>query len=235
MSANLGKMVGPLPLGAWMAVVGGGLGFALYTRKQTAAATPPTVVDSTSGMPGVGTGGSGQWQDLSVPTTGSGSSNVAGPPQTNEDWGVLAINWLISQGYDPAIADSAVRKYLGLEALSAQEFAMVTAALAHLGAPPQILPPPIFAPPGIPTPPVVSPGGTPAPKPPVVSKPPPKPKPPAPRPRARTYTVQHGDTLWGIAVRYYHNGFLWPRIWNANRGQIRNPNLIYPGQVLTIP
>lgn len=231
MSANFGKMVGPLPLGAWVAVVGGGLGFALYTRKQTAAAATPTVVDSTSGMPGVGTGGSGQWQDLSVPTTGSTSSNVSSSPQTNEDWGVMAINWLIAQGYNPSIADSAIRKYLGMESMSSQEYAMVTAALAHLGAPPQILPPPIFAPPTIPIPPVnVPPGGNPAPQPKA-----PTPKPPAPRPRVRTYTVRPGDSLWRIAQRFYGNGNLWTRIYNANRSHIRNPNLIFPGQTFVIP
>lgn len=232
MATNFGKMVGPLPMGAWVVVIGGGLGFAYYTKKQTAAAATPTVVDSTSGTPGVGTGGSGQWQDLTVPTTGS-TSNVAPAIATNEDWGVAATNWLIAQGYNAAIADSAVRKYLGMDSLSAQEFAMITAALGHLGAPPQTLPPPLFAPPTIPTPVIPSPGGNPTPKP--VVKPPPKVTPPAPRPSTRYYTVVRGDTLWGIAVRYYHNGFDWPRIYNANRNIIHNPNLIYPGQRLVIP
>jgi len=51
------------------------------------------------------------------------------------------------------------------------------------------------------------------------------------------YTVQKGDYLSKIAgMRYiYNNPKAWPRIWRANRDKIKNPNLIYPGWVLTIP
>lgn len=52
---------------------------------------------------------------------------------------------------------------------------------------------------------------------------------------ARTYTVQGGDCLWNIAKRYYGNGALYTKIFDANRDKISNPNLIYPGQVFTIP
>lgn len=50
----------------------------------------------------------------------------------------------------------------------------------------------------------------------------------------KTHTVVKGDTLWAIAKKYYGNGALYPRIVEANSG-IKNPNLIYPGQVFTIP
>ena len=50
-----------------------------------------------------------------------------------------------------------------------------------------------------------------------------------------TYVVKRGDTLWGIAKRYYGNGRLYPKIFNANRDKIKNPNLIYPGQKFIIP
>lgn len=60
--------------------------------------------------------------------------------------------------------------------------------------------------------------------------------PPAPPPApVRKYTVVRGDTLWGISQRYYGNGGLWPRIFDANRGSIRDPHWIYPGQVFVIP
>jgi len=59
---------------------------------------------------------------------------------------------------------------------------------------------------------------------------------PAPSaPTTRTYTVVRGDCLWNIAKKYYGNGSQYTKIYNANRDQIKNPNLIYPGQVLTIP
>lgn len=79
----------------------------------------------------------------------------------------------------------------------------------------------------------------------------PKPKPkPAPKPPARhtgpvrspvsplhkpltQVTVKRGDTLWGIAKAHHTT---WQKIWSSNRGVIgKNPNLIKPGQRLTIP
>lgn len=46
------------------------------------------------------------------------------------------------------------------------------------------------------------------------------------------YTVQSGDSLWKISLKY-HVG--WTDIYNANRSLIKNPALIYPGQVLQVP
>nr|WP_300838902.1 phage tail protein [uncultured Acetatifactor sp.] len=50
-----------------------------------------------------------------------------------------------------------------------------------------------------------------------------------------TYVVVKGDCLWTIAKKFYGNGAQNTRIYNANRDKIKNPNLIYPGQALTIP
>lgn len=50
----------------------------------------------------------------------------------------------------------------------------------------------------------------------------------------KTHTVQPGDTLWGIAKTYYGDGGQYTKIAAANPS-IKNPNLIYAGQVLTIP
>lgn len=54
-------------------------------------------------------------------------------------------------------------------------------------------------------------------------------------PKVKTCTVKSGDCLWNIAKKYYGNGAQYTKIYNANKGKIKNPNLIYPGQVLTIP
>ena len=50
-----------------------------------------------------------------------------------------------------------------------------------------------------------------------------------------TYTVVNGDSLWKIAVSRLGDGTLWNKIYELNKGIIKNPDLIYTGQVLTIP
>ncbi|BBX44863.1 LysM peptidoglycan-binding domain-containing protein [Mycobacterium cookii] len=55
---------------------------------------------------------------------------------------------------------------------------------------------------------------------------------PEPEP-ARTYTVESGDTLWAISERFYGDGSKYQVI--ADASGISNPDLIHPGQVLTIP
>ena len=59
---------------------------------------------------------------------------------------------------------------------------------------------------------------------------------PSAAPRAqRTYTVAKGDSLSTIAKQLWGDANQWPRIFEANRSIIKDPDLIHPGQVLTIP
>ena len=51
---------------------------------------------------------------------------------------------------------------------------------------------------------------------------------------AQSYTVQSGDTLWGIAQRYFGGGNQWPQLYHENSAHISDPNLIYTGQVLDV-
>lgn len=246
MAPDLGKMVGPLPLGAWLAVVGGGLGFALYSRRQSAAAAPAAgTVDDTSGVPGVGDGSVGGWQSTSpTDSQNTGGGSVAPPITDNDSWGRAAEVWAIGHGYPPLAVDTAVRAYLSGDDPGVQGSAIISAILAGIGPPPTPLPAATY-PPSSPTP-------TPAPTP--VPSPIPRHNPiPVPRlrPRAhpvashmnvRYYTVARGDTLSRIGQRFH---VPWQHIYAANRAGVKradgsrgfvvSPNIIRPGWRLVIP
>lgn len=227
----LAKQYGPLPLGAWIVVIGGALGIAWYTTRKSGP--KQQIVEDTSGTPGVGTGAQSLWMQTSAPPTMVADEKFT----TNEEWARACINYLIAQGFDASLADTAIRKYLQSTQLSLSERAMVTLALAKYGAPPVPLPdpPPL---PEIPKP------VEPPPPPPA-----PVPNPPPPGTKTRWVTVTpwptKTSTLWGISSVVYGSGSKWPTLYNANRvgvtrpdgskGMIKNPNLIYAGWRIYCP
>ena len=246
---DFGKQIGPLPLGAWIVVVGGGLGIALWSRQQNAA--PPVEVVDTGGVPGVGDGGSGSWVDIGKPPTDSTSPIGYA---TNEAWGQAAINWLIAQGYAPGMASAAITKALaGGEDISGnkmsiQEWSLWTLALRQFGSPPQ--PVNVSPPSSVPGP--VTPPTNPPPVTPPAPKPNPNPKPnPQPEQQGRyaTWYITPVNRTLGALVNA-HNRKHGTRlsvsdVWNYNlkwrsastRAKLldRGPNFVYLGSTFWMP
>lgn len=128
----LTREVAGLPVGAWAAVVAGGLGLAYMLNKNQANAALEPVVE-----PGVGTGlvPAG----AAFPATGQESEDAE--PDNNLQWSQRAKAFLVARGIDPTKADNAVRKYVAAEQLTFEENAMINLAILGVGAPPEDLPP----------------------------------------------------------------------------------------------
>lgn len=130
MALDLSKQIGPLPLGAWIAIVGGGLAFAYYT--STHAAAPAAAPD-----PGVAAG-----YDAATPadttdttdTTGTGTTGIT----DNDSWGTAAVNALVARGYSATAAQTAISKYLSGGSPNLQDTALINLAILLIGAPPSL-------------------------------------------------------------------------------------------------
>ncbi|MFC1751421.1 LysM peptidoglycan-binding domain-containing protein [Pseudomonadota bacterium] len=49
------------------------------------------------------------------------------------------------------------------------------------------------------------------------------------------YMVKRGDYLWKLSVEFYGDGFRWVDVWRANQDQVKNPDMLLTGQLLTLP
>lgn len=163
---SLGKKVGPLPAGAWIAIA---IAVFLYIRKKqggTAGTGAQTDPAGNTGPINPATGyvyGSPQDQSaqsaagggtgLGTGTGTSGGSTVGGVYSDNTAWAQAAINYLVSIGEDAVSSNSAITQYLASQPLTTQQQALVNLAIQRLGGPPSppqpgTAPPPVVAPPG---------------------------------------------------------------------------------------
>lgn len=133
LSATLGKQAGPLPVGAWIVVVGGGLGIAWWARKNSSS-TPATVDTSGTVDSSVGTGPGGWTQVL--PTAATATPNV-GVPTTNDQWAALALTWASTNtNYSLSDVTNAISKYLAGEQRTVAEETILNSIFRQVGAPP---------------------------------------------------------------------------------------------------
>jgi len=147
-SAELGKMYGPLPLGAWIAVVGGGLAFALYQRNQSQSTPDSSDWTDTDTDPGVGLGGvpagytytGGDDDDTDTDDDTSDGSGQSYSITDNASWGRAATNELIGLGYDSAAAATAIGVYMNGGSPTATQWALIRVALSRVGAMPDPVP-----------------------------------------------------------------------------------------------
>lgn len=158
---------------------------------------------------------------VAASTTASGSGASNSSIETNSDWLRKGVAYLISLGKNPGDSQVALQTYLSGSSLSYAQGQMRDYVVKEYGIPPEDF----IA------------GNTAAPVATKTNTPTPAPTNKAPvtntaAPAVRRYTVVPGDSLSKIASRY---GTTWQAIYNANRSQIRDPNLIYPGQVFVIP
>jgi LysM repeat protein len=234
---DLGKQIGPLPLGAWIAVVGGGLAITYWQRNAGSNDGGGEVPEDTGpDANDVGTGPG--WTAVPPPSTAPTDGNTP-KFESNEAWGQAAINWLIAQGYSPGISSSAITKALngGVDIngvkMSIQEWSLWSLALTKFGSPPY--PVNVAPPTNVPGP------INPSPKPPTPK--PPTPKPPSNKvPPYYDVVAKRGDSVSKIAARYHKD---WRTVWNFNLRyrppataailRARGPNVIFAGTHIWVP
>lgn len=220
MALDLGKQVGPLPLGAWIAVVGGGLTIGWYASSgMNKGSSGKEIPLEPQAEAGVGTGG-GQFIYDPPKSVDTPDNNTI---TDNNTWARRAINWLIAKGYDPGLSQSAVSKFINGTNRTLTEQTMINLALIEFGAPPEEVP--------LPETPVTPPTTTP--------KPPPTTTPVKPYVLHR---VVAGETIHTIAAKYKTG---WLNIFVANdkvgltpsgsRGVMTHPFENIQGKTLVIP
>jgi hypothetical protein len=129
---DLGKKVGPLPLGVWIAVLLGGLGLAYFINKRQGGGSSTPMEEQLGAEPGVGVGGGQQFESSPPVITDPTPSGY----ETNDQWARAAILYLLSEGKDPNESTLALSRYISEQPLTNAQQALVGLAINKLGPPP---------------------------------------------------------------------------------------------------
>ncbi|MCA1569727.1 MAG: hypothetical protein LC798_05280 [Chloroflexi bacterium] len=145
---DLGQMVGPLPLGAWVGATAGAVGVAYVVRRRQAAAPPRVLTSGEVPYAAPVAMVEPDWRGAFGLSPAPSGPPAGAPIETNVDWQRAATIVLIGRGYQAYTVQQALAKYLqGLDPLTPDELAVVESALRFVGPPPQ---PPSVAPPPLP-------------------------------------------------------------------------------------
>lgn len=138
MPVNLRQMVGPLPLGAWVGVVGAGVVAAVVINRradaQAAADAGPssvTLLDGSAQLPAA--------YDPSYAPGAGGTSSVAGTPTTADEWVSYATKLLVAQRkpYSSLVISQTLQKYVqGGYSFTTDEQTIINDAIRAAGLPP---------------------------------------------------------------------------------------------------
>lgn len=150
----LGKMVGPLPLGGWAAVVAGGLGVGAMVKRNKPEPVAESAPITSSEFPLLPARPASSVTFLGPQLPGP----VEAPPiTTNQQWETECARRLIGRGAMPFWTQQALRRYVqGLDPLNGDQAQLVDLALRDCGPPP--IPPAYTGPPDMGTPVPVGPG-----------------------------------------------------------------------------
>lgn len=221
-----GKVAG-VPTPVILVTVVAGLGYAWWRNKQGGSGNTANTPSTTSP--------DGQQGNGAAPVV-TGTAPITQPATTgpatftdNLAWTTAALKWIndnpTAAGTNVVEGGTVIGLYLNGQPLTIAQKNIVTAIINGIG------PPPVPPQGNVILQPTPAPVAPPPPPPPTPTPPPPPAPPPPPQPQHTYYTVKRGDNLTKIGRKF---GVTWQSIYNNNRNKIRNPNLIYPGQVLLI-
>jgi hypothetical protein len=129
---DLGKMVGPLPLGGWLLVVAGGLGVGYVINRNAGKPAADTNSPVQLAESGVGMGG---MQLIETPPQFTTPEEEV---ESNQQWGRKVAEWLVAQNLaSPTVVQQAVNKFLTGLPLNPQETALIGMAIPKFGVPPE--------------------------------------------------------------------------------------------------
>ena len=152
-AAALGRKVGPFSVGIWLVIAAAGLGLGVVIRRSMSGISgnlpPIDAAEADGSTPSTGAGYTTTpyfgTQGALIPQNGGQPAGYGGSEpdmRTNNDWVRYAVRYWADRGlYSAADVDTALRRYVQGESLTAAQAAIVSATLRDVGTPPEPVPP----------------------------------------------------------------------------------------------